>query len=213
MEKQETPKVKYSGALTLAVILLMVMKLEGTVWLSWWHVFAPILLVIALAIAEILYRAIRFQFDRYRIDEALNGYVMVADLVKRKKAVEGDVFQITREGWEYLGNSPAEVAKCSPQGCGRVVCDQNGCLEVKTGKSFEEYQNSLIDAVANNYGTTREELVKNYGTPEMKKRLIIDPAKPHGFCVTPGSACSLNYCDENGCADRKRNWVHPHPES
>lgn len=31
--------------------------------------------------------------------------------------------------------------------------------------------------------------------------------EPHGFCVTPGSTCSMNYCDENGCSDRKRNAV------
>lgn len=130
MEKQETPKVKYSGAITFAVIFLMVMKLEGTVWLlSWWHVFAPILVFIGVAIAEIFYRTIRFEFQRHTVNKALDGYVMVADLVKRKKTVEGDVFQLTPDGWEYLGNSPSEVAKCSPQGCGRVVCDQHGCLE------------------------------------------------------------------------------------
>lgn len=27
---------------------------------------------------------------------------------------------------------------------------------------------------------------------------------PHGFCVTPDSTCTMNYCDDNGCVDRKR---------
>jgi hypothetical protein len=31
--------------------------------------------------------------------------------------------------------------------------------------------------------------------------------EPHGFCVTPNSTCTMNYCDENGCSDRKRNNV------
>lgn len=31
--------------------------------------------------------------------------------------------------------------------------------------------------------------------------------KPHGFCVTPNSNCTMNYCDDNGCQDRKRELV------
>lgn len=33
----------------------------------------------------------------------------------------------------------------------------------------------------------------------------METTKPHGFCVTPGSQCSMNYCDENGCVDAKKN--------
>jgi hypothetical protein len=31
--------------------------------------------------------------------------------------------------------------------------------------------------------------------------------KPHGFCETPEEKCTMNYCDENGCINRKRNPV------
>lgn len=31
----------------------------------------------------------------------------------------------------------------------------------------------------------------------------------NAFCVTPGSKCTMNYCDENGCQDRKRNYTDP----
>lgn len=31
--------------------------------------------------------------------------------------------------------------------------------------------------------------------------------KPHGFCETPHENCTMNYCDENGCINRKRNLV------
>lgn len=31
--------------------------------------------------------------------------------------------------------------------------------------------------------------------------------KPHGFCVTPDSKCTMNYCDDNGCIERKRHLV------
>ena len=33
--------------------------------------------------------------------------------------------------------------------------------------------------------------------------------KPHGFCETPEEKCTMNYCDENGCQNRKRNLVEP----
>lgn len=32
--------------------------------------------------------------------------------------------------------------------------------------------------------------------------------KPHSFCETPGNHCTANYCDENGCQDRKRKYVN-----
>lgn len=31
--------------------------------------------------------------------------------------------------------------------------------------------------------------------------------KPHGFCETPEDKCTANYCDENGCQNRKRQYV------
>jgi len=31
--------------------------------------------------------------------------------------------------------------------------------------------------------------------------------KPHSFCETPHEKCTLNYCDENGCQNRKRELV------
>jgi hypothetical protein len=31
--------------------------------------------------------------------------------------------------------------------------------------------------------------------------------KPHIFCETPTEKCTMNYCDENGCINRKRNLV------
>lgn len=31
--------------------------------------------------------------------------------------------------------------------------------------------------------------------------------KVNKFCVTRPRTCTMNYCDENGCQDRKRNLV------
>ena len=33
--------------------------------------------------------------------------------------------------------------------------------------------------------------------------------KPWNFCETPEEKCTMNYCDENGCQNRKRNLVKP----
>ena len=31
--------------------------------------------------------------------------------------------------------------------------------------------------------------------------------EPWSFCETPKEKCTVNYCDENGCQNRKRNYV------
>jgi hypothetical protein len=31
----------------------------------------------------------------------------------------------------------------------------------------------------------------------------------HGFCETPEVKCSMNYCEEHGCQNRKRELVEP----
>lgn len=33
--------------------------------------------------------------------------------------------------------------------------------------------------------------------------------KPWTFCETPEEKCTMNYCDDNGCLNRKRNLVDP----
>lgn len=39
---------------------------------------------------------------------------------------------------------------------------------------------------------------------ELEERRALAEQKPHGFCVTPDSKCTMSYCDENGCNDRER---------
>lgn len=38
---------------------------------------------------------------------------------------------------------------------------------------------------------------------------FIDNAKSHSFCETPEEKCTMNYCDDNGCMNRKRELVEP----
>jgi len=56
---------------------------------------------------------------------------------------------------------------------------------------------------------------QKYGFPDMSKYKIIitkEEPKPHSFCETPESKCTMNYCDENGCQNRKRELVEPQEE-
>ena len=34
----------------------------------------------------------------------------------------------------------------------------------------------------------------------------MDERKPWSFCETPEEKCTMNYCDENGCMNRKRSY-------
>jgi len=40
-----------------------------------------------------------------------------------------------------------------------------------------------------------------------------EESKPHSFCETPNEKCTMNYCDENGCQNRKRELVEPQQET
>jgi hypothetical protein len=40
-------------------------------------------------------------------------------------------------------------------------------------------------------------------------RVPKEEAKPHSFCETPEEKCTMNYCDDNGCQNRKRELVEP----
>lgn len=45
------------------------------------------------------------------------------------------------------------------------------------------------------------------------KQKTLKEVKPHSFCQTPNEKCTMNYCNENGCQNRKRKLVEPKEES
>ena len=51
-----------------------------------------------------------------------------------------------------------------------------------------------------------------YGNLERKIIIPQEEPKPHSFCETPDEKCTMNYCDENGCQNRKRELVEPQEE-
>jgi len=56
-------------------------------------------------------------------------------------------------------------------------------------------------------------LLKSFGKG-IRYKIIIpsEESKPHSFCETPQEKCSMNYCDENGCQNRKRELAIPKKE-
>jgi hypothetical protein len=53
--------------------------------------------------------------------------------------------------------------------------------------------------------------INNYKIYDKCYKIIIpkEEPKPHSFCETPEEKCTMNYCDENGCQNRKRELVEP----
>jgi hypothetical protein len=47
---------------------------------------------------------------------------------------------------------------------------------------------------------------------EKPKQETLEEVKPHSFCETPYEKCTMNYCDENGCQNRKKELVEPKEE-
>ena len=55
------------------------------------------------------------------------------------------------------------------------------------------------------------EKIKAQNNMELKEET--EELKPHSFCETPEAKCTLVYCDENGCMNRKRFLVESEIES
>jgi hypothetical protein len=55
-------------------------------------------------------------------------------------------------------------------------------------------------------------IVYGHNTEPYKIIIPQEEPKPHSFCETPDEKCTMNYCDENGCQNRKRELVEPQEE-
>ena len=102
------------------------------------------------------------------------------DRLKLQKNTEAEQEEID----EYLFNLGMEL-----------VNNQNHILETIQGPSEQEINNRIKMCI---------ESIKPI-PPSNRK---VSTNKPHSFCETPKENCTINYCDDNGCNNRKRNLVN-----
>jgi hypothetical protein len=80
------------------------------------------------------------------------------------------------------------------------------CESVKVTKvdTFKKTNEVYVDEIT----------VGNYYEVNKQYKIIIprEEPKPHSFCETPDEKCTMKYCDENGCQNRKRELVEPQEE-
>ena len=86
----------------------------------------------------------------------------------------------------------------------KIICITDAYKDFTKGKEYEIFNIDLGDiSVKNDYGV----LIKFsslLGDFKLKEE-----TEPHSFCETPEEKCTLGYCDENGCMNRKRVLVEP----
>jgi len=123
-----------------------------------------------------------------------------------------------------------------------TVTDQQEVYKVKNGDSYYEDKKIILttdqDLIADGVQGIDDEFlewfVKNPSCKEVEVKYDKDvfpygvetsngygwykitipkeEPKPHSFCETPNEKCTMNYCDENGCMNRKRELVEPKQE-
>ena len=89
----------------------------------------------------------------------------------------------------------------------KIICITDAYKDFTKGKEYEIFNIDLKDIIVkNDYGVsiTFFTIYNIFKLKEEKEEL-----KPHSFCETPEEKCTLGYCDENGCMNRKRVLVEP----
>lgn len=76
----------------------------------------------------------------------------------------------------------------------------------KTNNILSEFANHKSDAV-NIECSEFEKLENDFGDYLKSTSMNNEKKTPHNFCKTPEEKCTMNYCDENGCQNRKRHLV------
>lgn len=93
----------------------------------------------------------------------------------------------------------------------KIVCITDVYKDFTKGKEYEIFNiDSNHISVLNDYKVSINflSLHNTFKLKEEKEEL-----KPHSFCETPEEKCTLGYCDENGCMNRKRFLVESEIES
>jgi hypothetical protein len=87
---------------------------------------------------------------------------------------------------------------------------------------YKKTGNFRLGGWSHDIGPTEEDVkdmyleIHNLNSKQLKAnyyRIIIpQEPKPHSFCKTPEEKCTMNYCDENGCLNRKKELEEPKQE-
>jgi hypothetical protein len=78
--------------------------------------------------------------------------------------------------------------------------------ELVTGDLLENTMTFEIDGEINLQAGKYEIVQISVGNQDENKNKMKD-RKPWSFCETPEEKCTMNYCDDNGCQNRQRNYV------
>ena len=93
----------------------------------------------------------------------------------------------------------------------KIVCITNADKDFTIGKEYEIFEINEEDFtynIINDYGI-KIDFTFSYFDEFFKLKEETEKLKPHSFCETPEEKCTLGYCDENGCMNRKRVLVEP----
>ena len=93
----------------------------------------------------------------------------------------------------------------------KIVCITDSYKDFTKGKEYE-----IINVDSNNISVLNDykvsiNFLSLHNTFKLKDEK--EELKPHSFCETPEEKCTLGYCDENGCMNRKRFLVESEIES
>ena len=88
----------------------------------------------------------------------------------------------------------------------KIICNNDNLEGFTNGKEYEinNLEGNMIEVISSH--ELRKRFLKTGFNRYFKLK---EETEPHSFCETPEEKCTLGYCDENGCMNRKRVLVEP----
>ena len=91
----------------------------------------------------------------------------------------------------------------------KIICNNDNLEGFTNGKEYEinDVEGKMIEVISSY--ELRRRFLKTGFDRYFKLKEKTEKLKPHSFCETPEEKCTLGYCDDNGCMNRKRVFVEP----
>ena len=88
----------------------------------------------------------------------------------------------------------------------KIICNNDNIEGFTNGEEYEinNLEGNMIEVISSH--ELRKRFLKTGFNRYFKLK---EETEPHSFCETPEEKCTLGYCDENGCMNRKRVLVEP----